>query len=715
MKLKKILLATSVAASVFTLAACNNEGGQKNAAGFVQYDPASTPKIDDGYTSLLSTNENGAIDEEGYYEVGGKKVKTKDVYKTTYATEISKANLNYLTNSWTYNSQHYTNMVDGLIENDKYGNIVGALAYEYKYENLASGKQTWTLKIRKGVAWSDNATGEVVAEVKAQDFVEGIKYVLQPFNGSATATVVMSALDGAEAYYNSLANEDEGDDLSFEETVGVKAVDDYTIQYTTLEAMPYFLSFLTYSPFLPVNGEYLEEQGTDFGKTENNILVNGAYRMTKHENESEINYTKNANYWDLNHVYLNKIVFTFVPGTATVKTMREWYEAGKIDAFSVRSQDAEGYKKYVTGEDGTGTTTKPASSECNAVMSTGTSTFGGYFNFARTTYDYEGNSANAKTAAEQQAAQKAIQNANFRKGILYGLDMMEYLNLYAADPIQRLARSYTCRELATYNGKDYADYVDEVYNQKQGTTGVSLSGIINGSDPVFDKTKATQFFQAAKTELLAAGLTEADFPIKIDVIGSMDEDSIYVEKLTYDAINTDTTINKIVKINVLTPASEAKSSEWMNVTCNYDLSMLTGWGPDYADPKTFLNTFVVDGDMVDQMGFDGTNKELENQILGGYTALAQKAFAITDDLDARYKAMAEAEYAMIYEYAIFIPWYTGSGYSNTVSKVVPYQAGRASYGLTSDKLKNVVVSENVIDQDTRNAIVAAYDAGKGTK
>lgn len=714
MKLRKIALASLAGLAVLSVASCKKDKDWVDDNTFTQYDANSNPTIDAGYTSLANLNQNGAIDADGYYEVGGKKIKTKSEYKDTYATEINKAMLNYLTNSWTNNSTHYTNMVDGLIENDKYGNIVGALAYEYKVEDVEGDKQQWTLKIRKGVAWVNNASGNVAAEVKANDFVAGLKYVLQPVNSSATAPVVFSAIDGAYEYYKSLVDEDKSNDLSFD-TVGVKAVDDYTIQYTTTEKMPYFLSFLTYSPFLPVNEKFLNDQGTDFGKSEKNILVNGAFRMTKHVQESEINYTKNDKYWDKNHVYINKVIKTFVPGTATSVTMRDWYEAGKIDAFSVRSTDEVGYKKYVLGEDGKGTTLNPASSECNAVLSTGSSTYGGYFNFARSTYDYDGNKDKAKSEDQQKAAQQAIRNVNFRKGLLYGLNMLEYLKLYANTPIERLQRSYTCRELCNYNGKDYADYVDDVFNEKQGTTGVSLSGIQNGSDPIYDTAKAKDFFTTAKNELITAGLKESDFPIVVDVIGGMDEDSIYYEKKFYDFINENTDLNKLVKINVLIPASEAKSSEWTNQTNNYDFSMLTGWGPDYGDPKTFLNTFVVGGDMVDQMGFTGETKELqalEEEILGGYTEKAEAAFAITDDVDARYKAMAEAEYSLIYDYALFIPWYTGSGYSNTVSKVIPYQAGRAPYGLTSDKLKNVVVSSSVIDQETRTAVKAAYDNGK---
>ena len=64
-----------------------------------------TTELKEGFASLANENANGAIDAEGYYEVAGQKIKTKNTYKTYYTTEIDKDKLNYLCNSWTYNSK----------------------------------------------------------------------------------------------------------------------------------------------------------------------------------------------------------------------------------------------------------------------------------------------------------------------------------------------------------------------------------------------------------------------------------------------------------------------------------------------------------------------------------------------------------------------------------------------------------------------------------
>jgi len=337
-------------------------------------------ELKEGFTALTNENANGVIDAEGYYEVYGQKIKTKDTYKTYYTTEIDKDKLNYLCNSWTYNSEVYTNMVDGLVENDKYSNIVGALAVGYKSKLNDDGTQTWTFQLKEGVAWVDNATGEVVAEVTAQDFVDSIEYVLDPMNGSSTATIVTSLVAGSAEYYAEKAALGEPS----METVGVKAASKYEVEYTLYQATPYFLSSLTYSPFLPVYGPYLDEQGTEFGATVNNILVNGAFRVTEHTVGSKMVYSKNEKYYDAEHVYVSKVESIFYDSAVTtVTTTREWFESGIIDSFSVNKNDAEGWAKYVTGENGEGSLNNPSSNICNPILSVGTSTYIGYYNFAR--------------------------------------------------------------------------------------------------------------------------------------------------------------------------------------------------------------------------------------------------------------------------------------------------------------------------------------------
>lgn len=548
----------------------------------------------DGWISLASHNSNPAV-SGGKYTYGGVSFDVKDEYRTTYLTEVNKDKFNYLCNTWTYNSEHYTNMVDGLVENDKYGNIVGALAESYKVEEK-DGKEVWTFKIKKGVKWVKNSDGSEYGEVKAQDFVTSARYVLTKENASTLSAQYMT-VDGAAEF----AKKDNATDADFAK-VGVKAVSDYELQYTLTTPTPYFLSSLTYSPFLPVNAEFLASEGSEFGATEDHILVNGAFRITKHDDSSRIEYTKNDKYWDASHVYVKKVVKVFVPSTTTPADLRGWYESGTIDGFTVNARDTEGYKKYVTGDDGKGTVKNPVSESCNAILSVGDATYIGYFNFNRSTWEVN-DKKNRKTKVEKVATAKALLNKKFRLAFLYGLKVDEYIGglINPAEPYNYIMRGYTNRELVFLNGKDYADYVDEVYNTKQGTTGVTLTGIKAGKDPIYNASKAQQLLSEAKAELISSGaLTEADFPIKVDVISDMEVEVQAIEKLEYGPLAGD---ESVLKIQYNVPNSDDQNTKWGSIVNNYDFSVWSGWGPDYADPNTFLHTMCIGGDMVEQLGF----------------------------------------------------------------------------------------------------------------
>ena len=734
MKMKKLVLAVSSLLAVSALASCS--GGIDADLVDQDYELGAAGTLADGFTSLANQNSNGAIDADGYYTAGGLKFKTKDLYKTTYVTEPTKDLFNYLTNTWTYNSYHYCNMVDGLVENDKYGNIVGALALGYKTRVNDDGSQTWSFQLRENAEWVNNKTGKKVANVTAEDFVSAAKYVLNPANGAGATGLYTDYVKGAKQYFSDMADPDKKASADFS-TVGVKAASTYVVEYTLTNPTPYFSTVLTYSPFLPVYGPFLQEEGTEFGKTVNDILVNGAFRITEHSPQNLIRYAKNFHYFDRDHVYVKHVERKFVPGTSTPDTTRTWYEAGLIDAFNVSAKDKTGYTNYVLGADSSGSLKNPYDPNCNGIQSYYTATFIGYWNFNRINFEFA-DDAITTTVAQRKDTAEALFNKDFRLGFLYGLEATEFAKqLDPNEPYNYVMRGYTNKELVSADGKDFTDYVNDVYNEKQGTEGVSLIGIDNGSDPVFDEDKAAAHFRAAKVELDKAGVT---YPIQIDMIGDMEVEAHAFEEAMVVALERAATIDgtAMLHINWNVPSSDDQNTRWGSVINNFDFSLWSGWGPDYADPKTFAHTWIIYGDMVEYSGLPSTEEALDEEfevgeyiparfgtgkaaieaiqeeILGEYTALYEAADAIVDGsrIVDRYKAFAEAEYNAIYESAIFIPWYTRNGYTASVSKTVPWQAGRASYGLTSDKFKNVVAIEEPINKEQRKAVTDEYNAGK---
>ena len=287
------------------------------------------------------------------------------------------------------------------------------------------------------------------------------------------------------------------------------------------------------------------------------------------------------------------------------------YENGEIDSFSVNVKDSDGWKKYVTGPDGTGSQKNPYASDCNAITSFGTATYIGYFNFNRSGWEYT-NQENNKNYNDKLYTAKALINKNFRKGFLYGLKVEEKLKMYSPDdPIDWCMRSYTNNELVSCNGKDYTEYVDAYYMEQAlvEDPNFSLTGIrnkanmVNGkaTDPIYNAEKAKAYFAKAKNELICAGVPADAFPIKIDVIGDQDIESRAYDDAMYKAL-TDA-CGDYVKINSNIPQNDEQDTLWGSVVNNYDFSLWSGWGPDYADPNTYLHTFCINGDMVEQLGF----------------------------------------------------------------------------------------------------------------
>ncbi|NLB89940.1 MAG: peptide ABC transporter substrate-binding protein, partial [Clostridiales bacterium] len=250
--------------------------------------------------------------------------------KTTYYRlyEAEASTLNYLKATTQVDQTIPANVIDTLVEYDTYGNVIPGLATEW---TVSQDGLVWTLTLRQGEKWLDYQ-GNEVAQVTAHDFVSSAKYVLNPAYESDLSNQLYF-IKNAQAYYNGLKNKliaegtieleegeetEEGESISFEE-VGVKALDDYTLEYTLEKPTPYFLSALTYVCFMPAYGPLLEELGTEFGASDNSKLYYcGAYYLSEFEPQVKNIYTKNEKNWDADQTYIDEVVRMYNPETLTL-------------------------------------------------------------------------------------------------------------------------------------------------------------------------------------------------------------------------------------------------------------------------------------------------------------------------------------------------------------------------------------------------------------
>ena len=221
-------------------------------------------------------------------------------YNYVYGTDPDS--LNYLTSNRSTTSDITTNLVDGLFENDQYGNLVPALAEDW---SVSKDGLTYTYKLRKDAKWYDSE-GNEYADVTAQDFVTSLKYVAD--KKSDALYLVQNSVKGLDDYVNGKTK-----DFS---TVGVKAVDDHTLQYTLNQPESFWNSKLTTATMMPVNEKFLESAGKDFGSVKpNGILYNGPYILKSFTSKSQIELDKNPDYYDKKNVHIDTVKLTYFDGS----------------------------------------------------------------------------------------------------------------------------------------------------------------------------------------------------------------------------------------------------------------------------------------------------------------------------------------------------------------------------------------------------------------
>ena len=583
-------------------------------------------------------------------------------YTTLYSGEVTS--LNYLTTGTTNEFSVAANIIDTLVERDAYGNIVPCLAetWEQSEDGL-----TWTFHIRKGSTWVDQ-DGAYYADVTADDFVTAAKYVLDAKNDASNAWILTDYLEGAEAYYESTEIPGEGEaapePVDFE-TVGVKALDEYTIAYTTMEPIPFFLSMLDYSCYMPVNAKFLEEKGEEFGLATGNdtLLFCGPYILSEFKPQECRVFTKNASNWDAEHVYITTIKELYNKEASTLSP--EMYLRGEVDAADITPTIAAEWLADPEKAD-----------LIHPVRQVGQYSYFFCFNFDPK-FDAEYEPENWKIA---------VNNENFRKSLYFGLDRLKAKTVIEPDnPADLIWDSLTPASIVVYNGTDYADMVK------------SLADI---PDLTANTEKALAARDAAKQELTEAGAT---FPVKILMSynpssSTWAEECQVVEQQLEGLLGQDY-IDIVIEAGPSSGFLKAirRSGNYAFLKCN--------WGLDYDDPENMTSPFK-DGNNYNFYKF-ATQADLfdEDGTLTYFNLLKIAGEASTTDPEARYQAYAEAE-AYLLNHAVAIPFGSDTaGY--TASRLNPFEAQFAPTGLATCRFKGQHLLEKPMSTDE---YYDAYDA-----
>ena len=564
------------------------------------------------------------------------------------------ATLDYVSTNKKNMTTAVSNGVDGLFENDQYGNLKPSVAESW---SVSQDGLTYTYKIRKGVKWY-TSDGEEYADVTAKDFVTGLKHAAD--TKSEAIYLLQNSVKGLNDYVS-------GDNKNFAD-VGIKAIDDHTLQYTLSEPEPYWNSKLTYSVTWPVNADFLKSKGKDFGKSTDptSILYNGPFLLKSLTTKSSIEFVKNENYWDKDNVHFDNVKLTYDDGTDQESLERNFTDgvynlARLFPTSSNYSKVAKQYKDDIYY-------TQPGA----AVEGVG-------INIDRQTYGHT-----SKENDQQKSSTKAaLLNKDFRQSLSFAINRTNYAaQLNGKEAGKTAVRNIFVKpDFVQADGKNFGAMVmDQHPAFGDEWAGVNLA---DSQDGLYNPEKAKAEFAKAKAALQAEGV---QFPIHLDVPVNQ-TNKIYVNQVQSLKESVESALGKD---NVVLDLHQMSSDDFYNITYSaanaaaedWDLSVGVAWEPDYLDPSTYLDVLKTTNSENTKsfMGYDNPNSPAAEKVgLKEYDQLVDDASKETTNLTARYEKYAKAQ-AWLTDSSLYIPTTTYNGAAAVISRIKPFSGAYAQAG-----------------------------------
>lgn len=553
-------------------------------------------------TGTYSQKATDYLKEKGYT--------FKDTYNMGYVSDPQTWDA--LATSRSADSEAIVNTYDGLVEYDNENEIKPALAESWE---VSEDGKTYTFHIRQGAKWVD-AQGREVADVKADDFVAGMQHMLDAGGGLEylVENIIVNALE-----YNT------GDVTDFAE-VGVKATDDNTVVYTLCQPTSYFITMLGYNVFAPMSRTYFESKGGVFGKddykaavdagtmkygqTVNDIAYCGPYTVTNHTAENTIVFEANPTYWNKDNITIKTLTWKFNDGQDPTKAYEDT-KAGTLDGCGLSSASLEAckadgnFEKYCT------------------VSDTDATSFVLFLNLNRNAYvnfNDETKAVSTMTDEQKKRTDAAMLNVHFRRAIGMGLDIATYNGQVVGEELKlnSVRNSYTPGNFVALeedvtieiNGesKTFAKgtYYGEIMQAQIDADGVKIkvwdaeNQTSDGFAGWHNPANAYEELQQAITELKEFGVEiSKDNPIVMDLPYYSGAD-VYTNRAQTLKQSVEEALQGCVVVNLV---SCADAKEWYYAgyytesgkDANYTLYDVSGWGPDYGDPATYLDTMLGDG------------------------------------------------------------------------------------------------------------------------
>lgn len=509
-------------------------------------------------------------------------------------------------------SRPLVQLYDGLMMYDVKNTQQPAIAESYEANDDMT---VFTFKIRQGVKWVDSQ-GREIGEVTADDFVAGMQHMMDCSAG--LEWLVDGTIVGASEYLS-------GETTDFGD-VGVKALDDYTLEYTLCDPTPYFLTMLSYNIFAPMNRSYFLSQGGAFGIEEfaaakessnykygtspDNIAYNGPFLVKSYTESNTIVFEANPSYYNPDILGVHTLTWKYDDGTDNTKTYKDMV-AGDITNAGLNTATLE-----IAKADG-------LFDEYAYVSDTDATAFTEWMNVNRQAYaNFNDANVAVSTMTEDQKtlANAAMRNVHFRRAVMYSIDRatmvaqrkgedLKYncmINAYVPGNFVYLSKEVT----VDINGESVTFPAGTAYGtirQRQldadGSTMKTYdeeTGLGTGFDGWYNPEAANAELAIAIEELAAQGYEiSAENPVYLDIASFTGNDSFKNQDQALKQ-SVENVLGGVVIVNIV-PCDTQK--DWLNATyypntgaeMNFNIGNNGGWGPDYGDPKSYLDTLLPGG------------------------------------------------------------------------------------------------------------------------
>lgn len=538
--------------------------------------------------------------------LAGKGYTLKDSFSMPYSSD--PVTWDGLATSRAADNDAIINTYDGLMEYDVEGTLQPALAESYE---VSDDGLTYTFHLRKDVKWTDSQ-GREVDTVKADDFVAGMQHMCDAQGG--LEYLVQGVIKNVSQYIS-------GEITDFDE-VGVKAVDDYTVEYTLEEPCSYFETMLGYTIFMPMSRSYYQSQGGKFGaeydssaadyqygKDSNSIAYCGPYLVTNATAKNTIVFKLSDSYWNKDNVNIKTLTWLFNDQSDVTKMYTD-AKAGTVDYVNLNTSTMETAKSEGLYD------------QYAVVSDTDAPSFMAFYNINRTATANANDGTTAKSTKsdeEIQRTNKALQNVHFRRAISFAADRGAYnaqqvgedlkytslRNTFTPGYFVSLSKDTTIQINGTDTTFPAGTYYGEIVQKQIDADGVKIkvwdaeNKTSDGFDGWYNPENAVEELNTAIEELAEEGITiDESNPIQMEYPYPSAVE-VYTNKANSYKKSVEAALGGKVVINLVDAVDMDGwyyAGYYVNYGYeqNYDVYDVSGWSPDFGDPCSYLDTMLPD-------------------------------------------------------------------------------------------------------------------------